>query len=89
MAQGRINGVPEEMRRKAQEISEFASDAEMNVLRIHAFMENMPSEQTWDDDNHRRCLERFAELRERIRGATQELQSLSTEIRGLASRYEI
>lgn len=84
----KMNGEAEAIRQKSREISQFASDTDMGALRIHAYLDNMPSEQTWDDDNHRQFLDRFADLRDRVRQATQDMQILSTEMNAIAGRYE-
>lgn len=88
MSEEKIHGKPEEMRALSRAIDSACLEARMAILRMHAHLEAMPDQDSWNDRNQREFLERYAEARRLIDAQLDELSMVALQITGLADRYE-
>lgn len=87
MSGDRINGNWTAMAEFASQLDEATNVARQAILRVHARLDSMPGEGSWDDRNHTECNERMGELRGRVDSALDEMLILVSEISGLSHRY--
>ena len=87
MSDDRINGKWTAMAEWASQLDQATEVARQAILAVHARLDGMPAEGSWDDRNHTECNERMGELRGRVDSALDEMLILAQEIRGLSYRY--
>ncbi len=83
-----IHGDSDQIKAYAAELANGVEETMMIILRLHARLEGMASEQTWNDQIYNDYLSRFAEHRNQVDSALKQLSAIAIEIGAVAQRYE-